>query len=176
MERLSEDLVYQREKKSVKTVARRSSSAKTLRSLQKIPHAQIDLDALGGAYLAGGVRSNGRMYENLASISQNYARLGLTRFLVARATESRAELEECRRAVGATETIVCRLAATDETMQKRVAERERGVFRDKFVQRITKLTEILDKASIEDFTVSTEGRSVTDVARELLWRAGWIPE
>ena len=138
MERLSEDLVYQREKRASKrssfgvrkdltfgvdvinlqvtllVITGTMGSGKTsvlaeasdLLTLQKIPHAQIDLDALGGAYLSEGVRSNDTMHENLASISQNYARLGLTHFLVARAIESRAELEECRRAVGATETIV----------------------------------------------------------------------
>ena len=45
-----------------------------------------------------------------------------------------------------------------------------------FIERVTTLSEILDEARAEDFTISTEDRSVTDVAREVLLRAGWISE
>jgi hypothetical protein len=29
------------------------------------------------------------------------------------------------------------------------------------------------RAALEDFTIANDGRSITDVARELLERAGW---
>jgi hypothetical protein len=38
------------------------------------------------------------------------------------------------------------------------------------------LTEILDNAAVEDFSISTENRTVTEAAREMLIRAGWILE
>lgn len=131
----------------------------------KIPHATIDLDGLGGARLAVS-DADEVMYKNLASVSENYAAAGLTRLLIARAIENRAELNMCCRAVGATESLVCRLVATDETMRKRVAERERGILRDELIRRVTDLTTIIDKAGLEDFTVSTENQNVTDSARE----------
>jgi hypothetical protein len=56
------------------------------------------------------------MYENLCSVSKNYAALGVGRFLLARAIEDRAELDLCREAVSATHTVVCRLTASLETM------------------------------------------------------------
>lgn len=146
-----------------------------LRALN-VEHAAIDLDALGGAYLSNRANNDQTMYENLASISQNYARAGLTRFLVARAIETRAELDRCSKAIGATETVVCRLLASEEVLRRRVAEREQGVRRKEFIQRVSKLTETLDKACLEDFTVSTEDHDVTAVAREVLLRAGWISE
>ena len=116
------------------------------------------------------------MSENLSSISRNCVRLGVTRLLVARAIESRAELNRCCRAAGATETMVCRLVASDQTSEKRVAERERGMLRQQLIERVTKLKTILDAAGIEDFSITNEGPAVSDVAREVLIRAGWISE
>jgi len=55
-------------------------------------------------------------------------------------------------------------------------QREQGVLQQDFIERVTTLSEILDEARAEDFTISTEDRSVTDVAREVLLRAGWISE
>ena len=140
----------------------------------RIPHAAVDLDALGGARCVDD--ADDVMYENLASISHNYAGLGLTRFLVARAIESRADLNRCCRAVGATETLVCRLVANHDTMTRRVTEREQGMLQKELVRRVTLLTEILDKARVEDFTISTENRRVTETAHEMLVRAHWIVE
>jgi hypothetical protein len=74
----------------------------------------------------------------------------------------------------ATETVVYRLVANDETLRKRVGERERGVLQQELVDRVTTLNEILDRAGIENFSISTEDRSVTDVAHEMLILAGWI--
>jgi hypothetical protein len=152
------------------------AEASDILALCKIPHATIDLDAMGGAQLDVLGGRDDVMYANLTSVSLNYVGLGLTRFLVARAIESRTELDRCVRAVGADGASVCRLVANDDTMRKRVAERERGLLRQELIRRVTVLTEILDNAAVEDFSVSTENRTVTEAAREMLIRAGWILE
>jgi hypothetical protein len=46
--------------------------------------------------------------------------------------------------------------------------------RAKFVARARELQQVLDAAQLEDFTVVNDGRSVTDVAHEVLQRAGWL--
>jgi len=38
------------------------------------------------------------------------------------------------------------------------------------------LNVILDRARLEDFAVANENRSLTDVALEMLVKAGWIAE
>jgi thymidine kinase len=148
------------------------AEASDILTLRNIPHASIDLDALGGACLFDSVRADNAMYENLSAVSRNYANLGLDKLLIARAIETRAELDKCRQAVGATETVACRLVANDETLRKRIAERERGVRQKELIERVTKLNKILDKAGIEDFSISTEDRAVSDVAHEMLILAG----
>jgi hypothetical protein len=43
-----------------------------------------------------------------------------------------------------------------------------------FVRRVAQLDRILDVASLEDFSIQNDHTSVSDVARELLMRAGWL--
>jgi hypothetical protein len=94
---------------------------------------------------------------------------------MAGAIETRSELAQLRDAVGATELVVCRLMAPLTTMDQRVRVREPGIWQQKYVDRIAILEDVLDKASVQDFSVVNDGsRPVTDVAREILQRAGWV--
>src|SRR5882762_1934691 len=83
------------------------AEASDILAIRNIPHATIDLDALGTAHLPPEINDNGVMYRNLRSVWENYAVLGLTRLMLARAVENRAELERCRSAVSGAETLVC---------------------------------------------------------------------
>jgi adenylylsulfate kinase len=143
-------------------------------AMRDVSHAAIDLDALGLAYLPSVATNNGLMYRNLRSVGKNYAALGVERLLLARAIEDRAELELCRGVVSATNTVVCRLTASIEAMQRRVKMRESGVSQSDYVARVAQLNVILDRARLEDFAVNSENRSVTEVAQEMLAKAGWL--
>jgi hypothetical protein len=148
--------------------------ASDILALRHIAHAAIDLDALGLAHLPFAASNDGVMYRNLQSICENYDSLGVKRLLLARAIEGRAELELCSGVVLATNTIVCRLTASIEAMQQRVKMRESGVSHQEYVARVAKLNDILDRARLEDFTVTNENRSLNEVASEVLLKGGWI--
>jgi hypothetical protein len=152
------------------------AEASDILALRHIAHAAIDLDALGLGYIPSAAGSDGVMYRNLQSVCENYASLGVKRLLLARGVENRAELELCRRMVSPTNTVVCRLIASIETMEQRVKMRESGVSQREYVSRVAKLNIILDRARLEDFTISDENRSVTGVAHEMLLKAGWISD
>ena len=139
-----------------------------------IVHAAIDLDTLGLGCLADGRSLDQVMYRNLGSVCENYRAAGVKRVLLARAVESRVELEMCLRAVSAERVSIGRLVASLETMQRRVSRRELGVGREQYVARVEKLEMILDSARLENFAISNEDRPVTDVANEMLVKAGWI--
>jgi hypothetical protein len=141
---------------------------------RQIVHAAIDLDALGLAHLPSVARSDGVMYDNLRSICRNYAALGVQRFLVARAIEDGVQLKLCRDMIPAANTVVCRLTASIEAMERRVKMRDSGISQCEYVGRVAKLSDILDRAGLEDFVVINENRSLTDVALEMLVKAGWI--
>jgi hypothetical protein len=148
--------------------------ASDILALRYIAHAAIDVDALGLAYLPTASGNDEVMYGNLRSVCVNYASLGVTRFLLARALERGAELDLYRGIVSATNTVVCRLTAKIETMERRVKERESGVSQREYVARVAGLNVLLDRARLEDFSVSSENRLITEVAHEMLVRAGWI--
>jgi hypothetical protein len=59
-------------------------------------------------------------------------------------------------------------------MERRVAARESGLLQQQFVTRVAILDALLDAARLEDFTVTNENLSITDVAHEVLTKAGWI--
>jgi hypothetical protein len=140
-----------------------------------IVHAAIDVDALGLAHLPSATASDALMYNNLRSVCENYVAAGAQRFLLARALEGRAQLECCREIVPAANTMVCRLTASIAAMEQRVRIRETGAAGRKYVAHVAKLNRILDHARLEDFTVKNEDRPLTDVALEMLIKAGWIP-
>jgi hypothetical protein len=149
--------------------------ASDILALRHITHAAIDLDALGLAHFEStSDHTDEMMYRNLQCVSANYAALGVTRLLLARAIESRAELERCRTVVSAKNTVVCRLTSSIETMRRRVQMRESGVLQRGYIARVAELNAILEGVRLEDFAVSSENRSVTDVALDVLGKAGWI--
>jgi deoxyadenosine/deoxycytidine kinase len=152
------------------------AEASDVLTIQHVEHAAVDGDALGAAYLESMARNDEVIYANLECVCKNYAQLGVRRFLLAFALENRAALESCVRAVSAHNVVVCRLDASLPTMQDRIKLREPGLLQAEFVARVETLNAILDRASLEAFTVTNEGRSVTEVAREMLIRAGWLPD
>jgi hypothetical protein len=147
--------------------------ASDILALRGIAHAAIDLDALGLAHLPSAA-SDGVMYRNLQSVCENYSSLGVKRLLLARAIEDYAELERCRGIVAGSNTAVCRLTASIETMEQRIKQRESGVSRGNYVVRVATLNTILERARLENFTITNENRQLNDVAHELLLKAGWI--
>jgi hypothetical protein len=151
------------------------AEASDILALRHIAHAAIDLDALGLAYLPAAARNDNVMYRNLQSVCANYTSVGITRFLLARALETRAELELCRGIVSAANTVVCRLTASIEMMELRIKSRELGVSQRGYVERVAVLNAILDRSRLEDFTIANERRPLTEVAHEMLVRAGWMP-
>lgn len=137
------------------------------------PHAILDLDAIGTVLLAADAAQHLNL-RNLRAIYGNFVDAGIRRVLLAEAIETRAELERLRQVLSGAQLVVCCLTAALDTMERRLRLREPGMHQDRFVLRSRMLQETLEAAKVEDFTVVNDGRSVTDVAREVLQRAGWI--
>jgi hypothetical protein len=148
--------------------------ASDLLAMRGIVHAAIDVDALGLAHLPAAAANDGLMYANLRSVCENYAALGVRRFVLARAMSDSREFKFYREMIPAARTVVCRLTASLETMKQRVEQREFGIARQEYVDRVAKLGELLDRAKLEDFAVINENRWLTEVAGEMLVKAEWI--
>ena len=151
------------------------SEASDLLTEAGIAHAAIDLDCLSIMYPRQGRHGQGLMFANLAAVWPVYAAAGAERLLIARVVEDRSELQQYREAVPGAEIVVCRLTASIETMQARLRVREPGMFQAHAVARSVELADILERTRAEDFCVNNgEGCAITEVAREMLSRAGWM--
>jgi ribose 1,5-bisphosphokinase PhnN len=140
----------------------------------KIAHAALDVDRFGDGFLPSKGAIEPAMYNNLHCVCENYSKLGVQQFVMARAIESREQLELCRSAASASVVIVCRLVASKKTLEQRVERRETGIERQRYIDRAVKLNGILDEAKLEDITVTNDSGSLTEVAGEMLVKAGWI--
>jgi adenylylsulfate kinase len=149
------------------------AEASDLLTAADIMHAAIDLDGLGLACLPEELMAN-IAYRNLASVWSNYRATGVEHLVLANAVESQAVLNRIRGAVPEAKVVISRLRVSLPTAQARVRNREPGMFQDKFVARAVELEKILDKAKLEDFSIQNDGGSITDLAREMLTRAGWM--
>lgn len=138
-----------------------------------VNHAAIDLDIVATPLLPEQL-SHDVFLKNVASLFDNCRSAGIDRTLVAVVIENTAQLEDLRAASRATEMVVCRLTAAQQTMAARLRTRDPGVRREEFVERSRMLDAILTAAGVEDFSIDNDGRDVTSVATEMLERAGWI--
>lgn len=140
-----------------------------------VAHAALDMDELARIHPQPVEQGDQLTFTSLAALWPIYAAAGAERLVVAWALEDRHELQLYRDAVPGAEPVVCQLEAPIKTMQERVRIREPGMLQAQLVANAAALTERLRLAHTEDFKVdSGEQRSVTDVAREVLSRAGWL--
>jgi hypothetical protein len=149
------------------------AEASDILSSKGVVHAAIDLDTLGIAHLPSGVRDD-VILRNLISLCANYRAAGVTRLLLAEALESAEDLQRVRTAIPDAAIVVCRLTTRKETAESRVRAREPGMLQEQFVARVAELDKILREAALEDFTLENDHASVTQVAHEMLVRAGWL--
>jgi hypothetical protein len=140
-----------------------------------VPHAFVDMDAMRSAYPAPpGDRFNTRLgFRNLAAAWENYRAVGSERLVLADVVESRADLDGYREAVPGAAVTLVRLRASVPTLQARVAGREIGSGREWHLARAAELAAQMDRDALEDLLVETDGRTVGEVAREVLARSGW---
>lgn len=151
-----------------------AAEAGDLLAQRAVAHAVIDFDGLSICHLPSDASENGLIYRNLVALWSNYAALGIVRLLLAAALETSAEPAKIRKTLLPDQIVICRLTARIETMERRLHARETGMNSDKFLARVTVLDHILDRAALEDFSIATDDRSVTDIAMEMLERAGWV--
>ncbi len=140
-----------------------------------VAHAVVDVDALSWCFPAapGDPYRTRLALRNLAALWPNFRAAGAERLVVARTIETRGEADEIASAIPGGRVVVVRLHATPEALAARLRVREVGSGFDALLQRATDLTHLMDMAEVEDHLVETTGRSVVDVAREVLQLA-WI--
>ncbi|MFC5662594.1 hypothetical protein ACFP3U_06305 [Kitasatospora misakiensis] len=142
----------------------------------RIAHCLIEGDNLDQAFPApADDPARAKMTEaNLAALWHNYAALGYRRLIYTN-TVSVLEPDLIARAMGGTPRITAvLLTADDATARQRLGRREIGSQLDAHVTRSTAMARHL-QATAPPWVVrvSTDGRSVTDIARDVVAAVNW---
>jgi len=144
---------------------------------REVPVAVIDLDWLAWVYLGDGGHESDRIDEliaaNLAAMLPNYRAAGIAHYVLARALLKRVTLEGVRAALAAVDLKVIRLDASPATLEARIRARDAGHEQGEHLRELPSFTRVVEEAGLEDATVSNDGRSVEQVAAEVLRVAGW---
>jgi adenylylsulfate kinase-like enzyme len=141
----------------------------------RLPCAVIDMDWLRYCY----PRPEGDRFhtalglQNLAAISANYRAAGANRLIVVDIVETRSSIGAYRAAIPDASILVVRLDATLPIIHRRLEGRETGASLEWHQHRAAELSAQWEEEAVEDLLVDTEGKTVTDVASEVLARTGW---
>lgn len=139
------------------------------------PHAQIDMDSLAWCYPrpAGDPHAVALRFRNLAAIWPNYVAAGARRAVIGAVVEARSDLDLYRQSIPDGDLAVVRLRASPATLEERIRRRMPGAGLQWHLDRAPQLATIMDRAAVEDHLVETDARSVSEIAEEVLDRAGW---
>ncbi|MFJ4900911.1 AAA family ATPase [Streptomyces sp. NPDC088727] len=140
-----------------------------------VSHAVLDLDSLRQSWPAPPAdRFNfGLLLRNVRSVAANYLDAGATRLVLAGVIEQPDERRRLAEAVGV-ELTVCRLRADHAVLRERLTRRHDGEPEALrwHLDRCGELDAVLDRSSVDDFTVDTTTGSVTGIAASVIERAG----
>lgn len=142
----------------------------------QMPHAFIDRDALAHSWPPQGPYNETLVQRNIASVWQNFREAGARRLVVAGVVEHPSDLEGYKQAIPGAMIQVCRLVAAQPTRQARLKIREVESSLAWYLHRTVELEQILEQRQLENFVVDNDGRSLGEVALEVLTRANWLKQ
>ncbi|MFD9374163.1 AAA family ATPase [Streptomyces sp. NPDC059999] len=145
-----------------------------------VAHCVIEGDFMGQAHPVpeGDPRRTKIAERNLTALWSNYAELGYRRLIYTHTVSVLAENEGMfQRTLGANVRIIrVVLTASDTTALERLTGRERGSELEQELESSARKARILDEQTPpEVLRVATDGRSVLDIAREVVGATGWLP-
>lgn len=143
-----------------------------------VPHAVIEGDFMGQVHPApeGDPHRRGIVERNLTAVWANYAELGHRRLIYTNTLSVLPEMTGVfQRAMGGDVCFVrVLLTATDSTARERLTDRERGSELEDALRGSARKARLLDEqASAGTVRVACDGRSVVDLAQEVVALTGW---
>ncbi|TFE31016.1 hypothetical protein E0F15_11050 [Frankia sp. B2] len=142
---------------------------------KEVPHALIDLDNIRWCHVPGALDRYNRalVLENLAALWRNFWNAGATHLVLSGVVETKAELVGIEGAVRDAQTQVFRLHVTDQELERRIRQRERGLGLDRNLARARELARTMADNGIGDRVVDAD-RDLTEIAQEIVDLSGWV--
>ncbi len=140
-----------------------------------IATAVVDLDWLGWVHLAP-VRAptpDVLIVTNLAAIVPNFIDAGVRHFVLARSLTNDRQVDSLRAALPDANLIVVRLTASMQTVSARLRARDEGEILEEHLAQAQEFSVAQERGLVADIRVTTDSRSVGEVAADVLERLGW---
>lgn len=140
------------------------------------PHTFIDFDQLRYTFPrpSDDPWGNRLGLKNLVDVWKNCSQSGSLNLVVAYVVEKKYFLDDIRAAIPGSHIVTFQLAAKTATLEARVGKREIGSGLEWHVQRAAELSEILSQEDAPcDYRITTDDRSVTDIAAEIAGLVDW---
>lgn len=152
------------------------SALSSLLGAADVAHALVDMDHLRWCNRAPADDPfNVRLgLNNLACVWTNYAAAGAEHLIIVDIVEGRQEIDGYAAAVPGTHITIVRLRASVSTIHGRLRGRETGANLEWHQRRAIELVEQMDRDQVEDIAIDTEGKTVNDLAAEVLQQLGWM--
>jgi hypothetical protein len=139
------------------------------------PHAIIDLDELCRGVLPTKSLDFNRSLAvaNLTAVWANFYAIGVRRLILARIIESSEDIDQFCGAIPDGHITICSLHAPQDMIRDRLTEREAGTARSFLLTITARIGEQIASLDHPAIRVDNGQRPLTEVAREILERAGW---
>ena len=135
------------------------------------PHAVIDLDDIG---IIPPPQGRGFSHQNLKSIWPNYTVIPDLKVIIPTVIADADDYRSLTGAMTAAKIMICELTAPVDVLKERVTVREPNEYWQDRLQNWVDVYQQRDESqSFGDFSVSTDGRSIEDTAKEIVAKAGW---
>ena len=110
---------------------------------------------------------------NLLSLWPNFRSFGVEYLVLARALLDPALLASLTREFSQTSITVVRLHASPQTIEERLTRRDVGETLNEHRREVAAMTAAIEKVKLEHSVILNDGRSVADVARQVLDILAW---
>ncbi|MGQ5523489.1 adenylyl-sulfate kinase [Chitinimonas sp. PSY-7] len=141
-----------------------------------ITSAVIDLDWLCWANLGDTVPDDlydKLILQNLLTIWPNFRAVGVDYLVLPRGLLDETIPTALRKTFPETPISILRLHASHPTLEERLSRRDKGEILDEHLRECGPMTEMVENLKLEDAVVHNDGRSVAEVARQILDILGW---
>ncbi len=141
-----------------------------------VAHTMIDMDMLRWCYPSNPADPfHGQLgLQNLAAVWANYQAAGAQRVVMADVVETLTTVAQYEKAIPGAVVTVARLHAPVATLHARLAGRETGADLEWHQNRAIELAAQMEETALEDLRVDTEGKTVPEIAQEIIDRARWV--
>jgi broad-specificity NMP kinase len=139
-----------------------------------LPCAVIDWDWLGWVHVGDQFHAYDQLaLQNLFAIWPNLHTVGVEYLILARGLMHRQPIDDLLSHWQRTPLTIVRLYASSRTLQERLSHRDVGETLQEHLGEVEAMTAALDHLKLEHATVNNDGRSIEDVAGQVLTVTAW---